>query len=154
MLHFLRTGYVRVSFLYLLVELSSMKRYPNGALTGTCSMVRGPDEKPEVERQGSECESMVVSSSSGFETSQFFATIDLCDPQEGSVLPDQWKGKSGTTCVSSNKCSCIYLYENRFSNKSKGEIKSLGTVLVKICIYFVVNLTQAHNFSQSYRAWK
>jgi len=31
-----------------------MKRYPNGTLTGTCSMVRGPDEKPEVERLGSE----------------------------------------------------------------------------------------------------
>lgn len=55
-----------------------MKRYPNGTLTGTCSTVRGPDEKPEVERQGSERESVVVNSSSGFETSQFFAAIDLC----------------------------------------------------------------------------
>lgn len=44
-----------------------MKRYPNGILTGTCSMVRGPDEKPEVERQGSERESVVVNSSSGFQ---------------------------------------------------------------------------------------
>lgn len=50
---FLRTGYIRnVNFLCFFIR--SMKRYPNGTLTGTCSMVRGPDEEPEVERLGSE----------------------------------------------------------------------------------------------------
>jgi len=50
---FLRTGYVPVNF-HCFIIWSSMKRYPNGTLTGTCSMVRGPDEKPEVEHLGSE----------------------------------------------------------------------------------------------------
>lgn len=32
--------------------VGSVKRYSNRTLTRTCSMVRGPDEKPEVERLG------------------------------------------------------------------------------------------------------
>jgi len=52
-------------------------------------MVRGPDEKPEVGCQGSEYESMVVSSSPALGTSEFFAAIDLCGPQKGSIRPDR-----------------------------------------------------------------
>ncbi|CAD1471538.1 unnamed protein product [Heterotrigona itama] len=32
-----------------------VKRYPNGTVTGTCPVVRGPDDEPEIGSQGSEC---------------------------------------------------------------------------------------------------
>lgn len=38
-----------------------MKRYPNGTVTGTCSVVRGPDDEPEIGSRGSECESLDAS---------------------------------------------------------------------------------------------
>lgn len=34
-----------------------VKRYPNRTVTGTCPVVRGPDDEPEIGSQGSECES-------------------------------------------------------------------------------------------------
>lgn len=117
-------------FSLLLVGLSSMKRYPNGALTRTCSMVRGPDEKPEVGRQRSEYESMVVSSSSGFETSQFFVAIDPCALQKGSILPDQWKGKSGTTCVSSTNVRAFIYTKTGFRTNTEERSKVLASCLL------------------------
>lgn len=56
-------------------RLESVKRYPNGTVTGTCPVVRGPDDEPEIGSQGSECDRV---DESGFETSQFSSTFDLC----------------------------------------------------------------------------
>nr|XP_012136080.1 PREDICTED: uncharacterized protein LOC105661924 isoform X1 [Megachile rotundata]XP_012136082.1 PREDICTED: uncharacterized protein LOC105661924 isoform X1 [Megachile rotundata] len=57
--------------------LETVKRYPNGTVTGTCSMVRGPDDKPEIGSEGSVRESLDVVKS-GSETTQSSSTFDLC----------------------------------------------------------------------------
>ncbi|KAK1127890.1 hypothetical protein K0M31_003384 [Melipona bicolor] len=55
-----------------------VKRYPNGTVTGTCPVVRGPDDEPEIGSQGSECGATGHRCESGSETTQFSSTFDLC----------------------------------------------------------------------------
>lgn len=55
-----------------------VKRYPNGTVTGTCPVVRGPDDEPEIGSQGSECRATGHRCESGSETTQFSSTFDLC----------------------------------------------------------------------------
>ena len=77
--HAVRNEETRFWFPFLFQGVGNpVKRYPNGTVTGTCPVVRGPDDEPEIGSQGSECGATGHRCESGSETTQFSSTFDLC----------------------------------------------------------------------------
>jgi len=103
-----------------------MKRYPNGALTGTCSVVRGPDEKPEVGCQGSECRSIVVSSSPVFGTNSSRRSTFVARRRDQFDLTNERENLAPPACQRTNVRAFIYTKTGPRINLQARDQKSLA----------------------------